>query len=96
MPVALALERAELIRSEFAPVLLHDAATVGPVSVSIGVAQFPLHGRTVEALIHSADMALDAAKRAGRNRVVFASSSTAVEALTGIVGAAAQSEAEQT
>jgi diguanylate cyclase (GGDEF)-like protein len=83
MPVALALERAELIRSEFEQVLLDGAASiVGPVSVSIGVAQFPLHGKTVEALIHSADIALYAAKRAGRNRVVFASSSTAVVALT--------------
>jgi diguanylate cyclase (GGDEF)-like protein len=83
MPVALSLERAELIRSEFEQVLLDGAASiVGPVSVSIGVAQFPLHGKTVEALIHSADIALYAAKRAGRNRVVFASSSTAVVALT--------------
>jgi diguanylate cyclase (GGDEF)-like protein len=44
------------------------------VTVSIGVAAFPEHGDTPEAIIASADQALYQAKRNGRNRVVLASS----------------------
>jgi diguanylate cyclase (GGDEF)-like protein len=39
-------------------------------TISIGVAGFPDHAQTLEALIERADQALYAAKRAGRNRVV--------------------------
>ena len=38
-------------------------------TISIGVAEFPGHAQTLEALIERADQALYAAKRAGRNRV---------------------------
>ena len=40
-------------------------------TVSIGVAEFPRHAQTLEALIDRADQALYAAKRAGRNRVIM-------------------------
>ena len=40
-------------------------------TVSIGVAGFPAHAKTLEALIERADEALYAAKRSGRNRVVL-------------------------
>ncbi len=43
-----------------------------PVTVSIGVAEFPKHGQNVKALIEAADRALYGAKRKGRNRVVHA------------------------
>ncbi|MCB4756581.1 MAG: GGDEF domain-containing protein [Elusimicrobia bacterium] len=42
------------------------------VTVSIGVASFPQHGQTAEALIASSDRALYQAKESGRNRVVVA------------------------
>ena len=41
-----------------------------PVTVSVGVAVYPDHGLTCEAVISSADQALYLAKRQGRNRVV--------------------------
>jgi diguanylate cyclase (GGDEF)-like protein len=44
----------------------------GQVTLSIGVAEFPLHGDTGEKLIDVADAALYEAKRGGRNRVVVA------------------------
>jgi diguanylate cyclase (GGDEF)-like protein len=43
-----------------------------PPTLSIGIATSPEHGRSSEALLRSADMALYAAKAAGRNRIVRA------------------------
>jgi diguanylate cyclase (GGDEF)-like protein len=40
------------------------------LSASIGISCFPEHGSELEDLLHAADSALYAAKRAGRNRVV--------------------------
>lgn len=47
---------------------------MGPLSVtlSLGVAQYPLHGTTKQQLIERADQALYAAKHGGRNRCVMA------------------------
>jgi diguanylate cyclase (GGDEF)-like protein len=42
------------------------------ITLSIGIAEFPNHGQTADEVISSADEALYAAKRAGRNRVVRA------------------------
>jgi diguanylate cyclase (GGDEF)-like protein/PAS domain S-box-containing protein len=42
------------------------------VTVSIGVAGFPVHGDNLEGLLEAADMAMYAAKDAGRNQVVQA------------------------
>jgi diguanylate cyclase (GGDEF)-like protein len=44
----------------------------GPVTLSIGVAEFPVNGDSGEALIAAADTALYEAKRAGRDRVAVA------------------------
>jgi len=44
------------------------------VSASVGVAAFPLHGKTVPDLMRAADAAMYAAKRDGRDRVEFAQS----------------------
>jgi diguanylate cyclase (GGDEF)-like protein len=43
------------------------------ITLSIGIAEFPENGQTADEVISSADEALYAAKRAGRNRVVRAS-----------------------
>lgn len=48
----------------------------GPVTVSFGVAGFPVHGASGEALIRAADAALYRAKRNGRNRVEIADSNS--------------------
>lgn len=55
-----------------------DAAQkAGKISVSIGVATFPDDGGDAEGLVRSADTALYASKRAGRNRVVLFTDSLA-------------------
>jgi diguanylate cyclase (GGDEF)-like protein len=42
------------------------------LTISVGVAAFPLHANTVEALVAAADAALYASKRAGKNRLTIA------------------------
>jgi diguanylate cyclase (GGDEF)-like protein len=65
-----ALMLADRVRSVVA------AATFGPgdhkITVSIGVASYPEHGETAEAVIASADAGLYKAKRGGRNETVLA------------------------
>lgn len=43
------------------------------ITVSMGVAVFPIHGRTVRKIVNAADRALYQAKRNGRNQVVLVS-----------------------
>jgi len=50
----------------------HLGQPLGKVTVSMGVACFPEHGLTAEALLRAADGALYQAKKAGRDRVVAA------------------------
>ena len=69
----LALERAELVRQGVEQLVLRPSGKdVGTITISIGLAQFPAHGTTVEALLLAADKALYEAKSSGRNRVVVA------------------------
>ncbi len=69
-PLATALMRAE----EWRVALLCTAVTAQGqtlhMTLSGGVAVFPRHGETPDALLRAADLALYAAKAAGRNRVV--------------------------
>jgi len=63
-----ALQLAERIRERVAA----EEFVGGKVTISGGIAEFPHHGHTAEAVISSADEALYEAKREGRNRVVSA------------------------
>ena len=47
------------------------------ITLSIGIAEFPNNGQTADEVISSADEALYAAKRGGRNRVIRAGAKTA-------------------
>ncbi len=68
-----ALEMAERLRGlvEAKQMPVADDKQVG-VTVSIGIASFPLHGRDIAHLFRKADEAMYRAKREGRNRVVGA------------------------
>jgi diguanylate cyclase (GGDEF)-like protein len=63
-----ALEVAERIRQRVA----EQEFPGRKITLSIGMAEFPQHGKTADALISRADQALYEAKRAGRNRIVRA------------------------
>lgn len=67
-----AVEVAERIREKATTARLGGETKLAAVTVSIGVATFPEHGKTPEAIIAGADGALYHAKRNGRNRVVIA------------------------
>jgi diguanylate cyclase (GGDEF)-like protein len=69
-----AVEVAERIRQSVSAAASNGGRGRVAVTVSIGVAVYPDHGETPEAIIASADKALYHAKRNGRNRVVIAGS----------------------
>jgi diguanylate cyclase (GGDEF)-like protein len=62
---------------------LRDA--MGGITVSFGVTDSRIAGRTVRDMLHSADLALYAAKRAGRDRVVRADALAPWEAADGVL-----------
>ncbi len=66
--VAEAVEVAERLRAAVAGTRF-EGAPGGRVTVSIGVAGFPIHGADLAMLVDCADAALFAAKKAGRNAV---------------------------
>lgn len=68
-----ALRRAEQIRAAVAAVSVqYLRQTLGPRTVSIGLAMLPEHGQTPAALLQQADAALYRAKAEGRDRVACA------------------------
>ena len=70
MQQPIALARAEQWRQAFADmVIAHDGLQI-QATLSIGMADYPVHGLTQEDLIGNADRALYRAKFEGRNRVV--------------------------
>ncbi|MEC4815875.1 MAG: diguanylate cyclase [Scytonema sp. PMC 1069.18] len=75
-PLELCAQRAEQICQQIRALDFHyHNQPIGFISVSIGVAIFPTHGSSVEAVIQAADVALYRAKQLGRNRVVIATPS---------------------
>lgn len=68
--MAAALETAERLRERVAeaPIELADGQSVA-ITISVGVAAFPVNGDSLEALRSAADAAMYRAKAAGRNRV---------------------------
>lgn len=68
--LSVATERAESWRRAIEGIRLDAEGTEIGFTASLGVAAYPEHGRTPDALTRSADLALYAAKSRGRNRVV--------------------------
>jgi diguanylate cyclase (GGDEF)-like protein len=64
-----ATERAEQWRSSFEESSTSVMGFGESVSVSVGVATYPVHGESVEQVFAAADGAMYSAKAAGRNRV---------------------------
>jgi diguanylate cyclase (GGDEF)-like protein len=71
-----AAEQAERIRQRIA----QETFTGDPVTLSMGMAEFPAHGDSGESLIAAADAALYEAKHAGRNRWAVARPPSAARA----------------
>ena len=65
-----AQERAEIIRSRIEALRVSYENVNIHVTVSLGVAAYPMHGATGEDVLIRADRALYRAKQEGRNRVV--------------------------
>ncbi|MEN9938581.1 MAG: hypothetical protein RLZZ387_5160 [Chloroflexota bacterium] len=67
------LRRAEELRLGARQIVVQYRSTaLAGVTLSLGVAAYPNHGASTEELLHQADLALYAAKKAGRDRVATA------------------------
>ena len=71
-PIKTAQEVAETLREAIETRKFEHQGNTFQVTISQGLAEWPRHGATAEALIAAADRALYAAKEAGRNRVCTA------------------------
>ncbi len=70
-------QRAEMLREAVRELrLVHDGKSLGAITMSMGVACFPDHGRRRDQLLQAADAALYEAKDGGRNRVVVSNVKT--------------------
>jgi diguanylate cyclase (GGDEF)-like protein/PAS domain S-box-containing protein len=68
-----AKNRAEQLRREARGLHVEDGGqSYAGITLSIGIALYPLHGRTIENVLRAADAALYRAKQEGRDRVVVA------------------------
>ena len=69
-PHSTVLDRAEKLRRGVQGLEIeYDGRLVGPITISVGVAIFPDHGESGQAVLLSADTAMYRAKQSGRNRV---------------------------
>jgi diguanylate cyclase (GGDEF)-like protein/PAS domain S-box-containing protein len=79
-PAELVMQRAEQLRRMVTDQLRDPSdGRVGPVTLSLGVAVYPVHGTTSADLVRAADAALYRAKSRGRNRVEIAEESGRAE-----------------
>ncbi|HEX9386307.1 MAG TPA: diguanylate cyclase, partial [Anaerolineales bacterium] len=68
-----ARNRAEQLRLEARELRIEDGGqSYAGITLSVGVALYPLHGRTIENVLRAADAALYRAKQEGRDQVVIA------------------------
>ncbi|MDP9267859.1 MAG: diguanylate cyclase [Acidobacteriota bacterium] len=67
-----------------------------PVTISIGVAEFPTHGASRDEIVRAADLALYASKQSGRNRVTPAVAAAAPAAASPAAPAAASAASPTT
>lgn len=73
-PLSVTQERAQRLRKKIKLLQVEYAGqSLGCITLSLGVASFPQHGKTGLAVLRAADVALYQAKAAGRDRVVTAS-----------------------
>ena len=73
-----ALERAESLRAGVQALAIeHEGRSIGPITLSIGVAMIPDNARDGQSALKAADEALYRAKQGGRNRVVVAEAAPA-------------------
>jgi diguanylate cyclase (GGDEF)-like protein len=89
-----AFERADHFRQVLRSVpVVHAGEVLGPVTISIGVAEAPRDGASPQAVVAAADAALYRAKADGRDRVVMSGSgyATAPDASAPAAGAAVPS-----
>jgi diguanylate cyclase (GGDEF)-like protein len=74
------LRRAEQLREGVKQLsIAYQGQDLGTLTMSLGIAMCPIHGATGQRVLNAADAALYEAKRAGRDRVVIASSDDAEE-----------------
>ena len=67
------IQRAEHVRETVKSLRIpYEDQILGTVTLSLGVAVFPMHGSTKAAALRAADAALFQAKREGRDRVIVA------------------------
>ena len=72
MTVKVTLKKAEIIRKKMEEIYFLSENQRIYITVSIGIAAYPIHGITVNELISRADEALYIAKEKGKNQVVLA------------------------
>ncbi|MGA9533132.1 MAG: GGDEF domain-containing protein, partial [Anaerolineales bacterium] len=74
-PLGAGQGKAEKIREDIAAFRMsYQGQSLGPITVSLGVAAFPEHGLDGDALLRLADAAMYRAKKEGRNRTMTAPS----------------------
>ena len=70
VPLEIGYERAEMWRQDFSETAIDYDGMKLSATFSAGVATFPQHGKTGDAILQAADKALYWSKNAGKNKVL--------------------------